>query len=166
MDTPGLWRPEYSGAKGAAFSVIKALKKRADVCLARVKVEKIIADTRLSARTVFRALAELEELAEVQRLEGLKDRRVRVYHLKKICAIERGPSWQVICPQLADFLGTCKLDDRPKNRMAQIPLFGGPLPKWEPVITDEELRWRSEELKRRLGIPVKREEFRLRMPES
>jgi hypothetical protein len=159
------WMVEHSQAKGAAFAVIKALTKYADQCVATVTVEKIIRATRYSPRNVFRAIGELEELKEVQRLHSVKDRRRRLYHLEKICAMQNGDSRQRVCPQLVDLSIGYKIPDRPKKAMAQISLFSGPMPNWEPVITDEELRWRSEELKRQLGLPVRpKEEFALRAP--
>jgi hypothetical protein len=149
---------ENSAARGAAFSVIKALRKQAQGCMSMISVGKLISATRFSQRSVFRALAELEEIEEIQRLQWLKDKRLRLYHLRKICAIENATSWQGLCPQLVELSAGYKITARPKNRNDQIPLFAKPVGNWVPIITDEELRWRSEQLKRLVGIPVRPEE--------
>lgn len=118
-----------------------------------ISVAKLLTATRFSQRTVFRALAELEELEEIQRLQWVKDKRMRLYHLKKICAIKNGDSWQGLCPQLLELSEGCKIGARPKKEIQQFRLFAISVPQWVPVITDEELRWRSDQLKKMLGIP-------------
>lgn len=161
------WVEEHSETRRSTRVILKYIAEEAEGCISMVSVGQLASKGGVSRATVFRSLAEAIALREVERIQGVSFQSVGCFHLEKWCLtfFRSGSDMrQKTCRQVVGFRERYKgCRNLPLLRGTQLRLVAEPEAEWAPVITDAELRWRSDELKRRLGISVERE-FRLRMP--
>jgi hypothetical protein len=168
MDAAVRWVEEHSETRRSTRVILRYIAEQAEGCISMVSVGQLANKAGVSRATVFRSLAEAASLREVQRIEGVSFQSVGCFHLEKWCLTFfrlGSDSAKKTCRQVVGFRERYRgCRNLPLLRGTQLRLLPEPMAEWAPMITDAELRWRSDELKQRLGIPVRREEFRLRMP--
>lgn len=162
------WVEERSQTRGATRVILKYIAEEAEGCIAVVSMTAVAHRAKISRRQGFYSIEQAEKLREVERIEGVSIKSATCLHLRKWCEAFfplGSDSAKKTCLQLAGFRARYGGSARAallRGRQSSLPFET--VPEWAPVITDEELRWRSDELKQRLGIAVRREGFMLRMP--
>ncbi len=132
-------------------------------CIVISSVSKIAHGTQSSRRQVFRVLNALQRAKQLQRIQGIKIGYKSVFHVGEFAYHPEATYSGLRCTQVAVFRARYRQGAILSSLLGeQIPLFGTPIPEWVPTITDEELRWRADELRLRIGLPMLEDRFALK----
>jgi hypothetical protein len=158
------WVEAESRSRGATRVILKYMAERLEGCIAVVGVDQLARGAKISRRTVFRCLRSAEKLGEVEKIHRVP---VNAYHFRRgvTCFLHSEAKHVTVrCPQVLSFQERAGRGDILSYiRGTQLSLLGEAVPPWQPIITDEELRWRANELRMRLGLPALRAPTELRL---
>jgi hypothetical protein len=155
MNEATKWVLEYSRTKGMARLTILCIAAHAEGCVAVVPVQHLVQKGGVPKRQIYKYLTKMEKLGEVERIHDVTIENSHPFHFTFRVPTLEGMKGLGQCEQLADFIGRYRAGAKEGNiKTTQLRLLDIRQSVLTPTITDDELWWRSDLLRRQLGLPL------------
>lgn len=154
------WVWEKSRMKGISRLVLLCLAANAEKCVAITTVEGLREKTLGSRRQIFSSLRLATRFGEIEQIKLNQQHRTRercAYHFTYKGADRKAfgsDNAKKTCPQLILFLmrygQSAESASIPYTQMRLLDVSDE---RWIPAITEEELHWRNNQLRQKVGLP-------------